>query len=335
VAHPADSCCPTSPRLAHVRHRHRPGAPHGQRAQRVDVPAGNLLLQTVRSHDQFNTTIYGLNDRYRGIKGGRRVVFVNADDLRALASPTVRRSIWSVCGPTASARRGVPHRRVRHAVGCAAAYFPRRTSGAAGRDAEGSNTRVEVHGDPPRAATQSQLSETASAGSAPIGVAAGQFRQQLSTPCAALADSSQPRGNHVQAGTRGLVVAGVSALALAGAVAYASVPDSVGRSRLLQQVLGTFARRRPRRRPTRCCESARRRDRDRVEPNRPARAIGRPGHKDLPAQRHRGPPARQGQGPAGPAGEQGPRDLPVASREQDGGRPRPYQTTWDVPARPV
>ena len=48
------------------------------------VPAGRLLLQTVRSHDQFNTTIYGLDDRYRGIRRGRRVVFVHAGDLAEL-----------------------------------------------------------------------------------------------------------------------------------------------------------------------------------------------------------------------------------------------------------
>ncbi len=45
------------------------------------APAGSLLLQTMRSHDQYNTTIYGLDDRYRGVKGGRRVVLVNHDDL--------------------------------------------------------------------------------------------------------------------------------------------------------------------------------------------------------------------------------------------------------------
>ena len=50
----------------------------------VTVPPGRLLLQTVRSHDQFNTTIYGLDDRYRGVSGGRRVVFVNPDDLAEL-----------------------------------------------------------------------------------------------------------------------------------------------------------------------------------------------------------------------------------------------------------
>jgi molybdopterin-dependent oxidoreductase alpha subunit len=47
----------------------------------VPVPAGRLVLQTMRSHDQYNTTIYGLDDRYRGVKGGRRVVFVNPDDI--------------------------------------------------------------------------------------------------------------------------------------------------------------------------------------------------------------------------------------------------------------
>jgi len=50
----------------------------------LQVPDGHLLLQTLRSHDQFNTTIYGLSDRYRGIEGGRRVVFVHPDDIAAL-----------------------------------------------------------------------------------------------------------------------------------------------------------------------------------------------------------------------------------------------------------
>ncbi|HZU46743.1 MAG TPA: FdhF/YdeP family oxidoreductase, partial [Mycobacterium sp.] len=51
--------------------------------QWVPVPPGRLVLQTLRSHDQYNTTIYGLDDRYRGVKGGRRVVFVNPADLEA------------------------------------------------------------------------------------------------------------------------------------------------------------------------------------------------------------------------------------------------------------
>ncbi len=43
---------------------------------------GEYLLMTIRSHDQFNTTIYGLDDRYRGIYGERRVVFMNAGDMK-------------------------------------------------------------------------------------------------------------------------------------------------------------------------------------------------------------------------------------------------------------
>ncbi len=39
-------------------------------------------MMTVRSHDQYNTTIYGLDDRYRGVKGERRVIFMNPDDAR-------------------------------------------------------------------------------------------------------------------------------------------------------------------------------------------------------------------------------------------------------------
>jgi molybdopterin-dependent oxidoreductase alpha subunit len=47
-----------------------------------DPRGGNgLTLTTIRSHDQYNTTMYGLNDRYRGIKGRRDVIFVNERDL--------------------------------------------------------------------------------------------------------------------------------------------------------------------------------------------------------------------------------------------------------------
>lgn len=44
----------------------------------------DLILQTLRSHDQYNTTIYGLDDRYRGVHGTREVVFANALDIRRL-----------------------------------------------------------------------------------------------------------------------------------------------------------------------------------------------------------------------------------------------------------
>lgn len=48
----------------------------------LTLPEGAFRMMTVRTHDQFNTTVYGIDDRYRGIKGGRRVVFVNETDMR-------------------------------------------------------------------------------------------------------------------------------------------------------------------------------------------------------------------------------------------------------------
>ncbi|MFM9027200.1 MAG: molybdopterin dinucleotide binding domain-containing protein, partial [Bacteroidota bacterium] len=46
----------------------------------VQLEKGEYLMMTVRSHDQFNTTIYGLNDRYRGVYNERRVIFMNRED---------------------------------------------------------------------------------------------------------------------------------------------------------------------------------------------------------------------------------------------------------------
>ncbi|MEX2234928.1 MAG: FdhF/YdeP family oxidoreductase [Cyclobacteriaceae bacterium] len=48
------------------------------------IEKGQLRLMTIRSHDQYNTTIYGLNDRYRGVKGSRKVVFMNRADIEEL-----------------------------------------------------------------------------------------------------------------------------------------------------------------------------------------------------------------------------------------------------------
>jgi molybdopterin-dependent oxidoreductase alpha subunit len=49
-----------------------------------ELGEGQLMMMTIRSHDQFNTTIYGLDDRYRGIHNDRRVVFLNATDVDEL-----------------------------------------------------------------------------------------------------------------------------------------------------------------------------------------------------------------------------------------------------------
>ncbi|GAA1557885.1 FdhF/YdeP family oxidoreductase [Actinomadura kijaniata] len=90
------------------------------------VPEGRLILQTVRSHDQYNTTVYGMDDRYRGVKAGRRVVFVHPDDLAALGladGGTVDLvSEWS----DGVERRAPGFRIISYptARGCAAAYFP-------------------------------------------------------------------------------------------------------------------------------------------------------------------------------------------------------------------
>jgi molybdopterin-dependent oxidoreductase alpha subunit len=51
-------------------------------AQRPDAGPGTFLLTTLRSHDQYNTTIYSLGDRYRGVFGRRDVLFMNEDDMR-------------------------------------------------------------------------------------------------------------------------------------------------------------------------------------------------------------------------------------------------------------
>jgi anaerobic selenocysteine-containing dehydrogenase len=96
---------------------------------RIEVPPGRLLLMTLRSHDQYNTTIYGDDDRYRGVRGDRRIVFVNPEDLQALGlAEGARVDVASHCagvdGETTRSVRGF--RLVAYDIprGCAAAYFP-------------------------------------------------------------------------------------------------------------------------------------------------------------------------------------------------------------------
>lgn len=94
------------------------------------APEGHLVLQTMRSHDQYNTTIYGLDDRYRGIDNERRVVFVNAEDLasRGLEPDQLVDivSIWRTASGEIEERRAKWFRLVDYptARDCAAAYFP-------------------------------------------------------------------------------------------------------------------------------------------------------------------------------------------------------------------
>ncbi|MEU7698026.1 FdhF/YdeP family oxidoreductase [Streptomyces sp. NPDC039028] len=90
------------------------------------VPEGRLLLQTLRSHDQYNTTVYGLDDRYRGIRGGRRVVLVHPEDAAELGFADG--AYADLVGEwTDGTERRAPGFRVVHyptSRGCAAAYYP-------------------------------------------------------------------------------------------------------------------------------------------------------------------------------------------------------------------
>ncbi|UYP20449.1 FdhF/YdeP family oxidoreductase [Rhodococcus sp. Z13] len=96
----------------------------------VPTPEGRLILQTLRSHDQYNTTIYGLDDRYRGVKNGRRVILVNPQDITALGFRDGDRvdivSEWTTADGTVEERRVHDFRIVSYStpVGNAAAYYP-------------------------------------------------------------------------------------------------------------------------------------------------------------------------------------------------------------------
>jgi len=106
-----------------------------------ELEQDELLLTTVRSHDQFNTTIYGENDRYRGIANGRRVIFLSAADIEA-------RGLSAGSFVDLISRFGTERRRAeRFKVvpydiprGCAAAYYPEtNVLVPVGSVAEGSN----------------------------------------------------------------------------------------------------------------------------------------------------------------------------------------------------
>jgi len=103
---------------------------------------GRFLLQTLRSHDQFNTTVYGLDDRYRGISGMRDLVFLNPRDLTDLGVKPGQRidvtSHWSDGERYLKSFRAIPYDMPR---GLAAAYFPEaNVLVPVGHVAEGSGT---------------------------------------------------------------------------------------------------------------------------------------------------------------------------------------------------
>ncbi|MBN9643860.1 FdhF/YdeP family oxidoreductase [Corynebacterium mendelii] len=91
----------------------------------LPCPEGHLLLQTMRSHDQYNSTIYGLDDRYRGIDNARRVILVHPDDLATLGFND-RDMVDVISTYKGETRRVNSFRLVSYptARGCAAAYMP-------------------------------------------------------------------------------------------------------------------------------------------------------------------------------------------------------------------
>jgi molybdopterin-dependent oxidoreductase alpha subunit len=91
----------------------------------IRLEPGELLLQTLRSHDQFNTTIYGENDRYRGIKGERRILFMHPEDMRERGiqaeDPLTIISQYQGTIRKAELFLAIPYATPR---GCVAAYYP-------------------------------------------------------------------------------------------------------------------------------------------------------------------------------------------------------------------
>jgi len=129
---------------------HREWNTRSGRAEFVPVPLPDvrlapdqLRLFTIRSHDQYNTTIYGLDDRYRGIKQARRVVLMHVDDL---AERGIQAGDWVDIRSHAadgSERTAPRFRVVAYDVprGCCAAYFPEANVLVPnGSTAKGSNT---------------------------------------------------------------------------------------------------------------------------------------------------------------------------------------------------
>ena len=92
---------------------------------KMRLESGQFVLMTIRTHDQFNTTIYGMDDRYRGIVDGRRVILMNNEDIHAqsLHGGDVVDIVSHHNGKT---RRAQKFRVVAYDIPrkCVAAYFP-------------------------------------------------------------------------------------------------------------------------------------------------------------------------------------------------------------------
>jgi molybdopterin-dependent oxidoreductase alpha subunit len=94
--------------------------------QLLQLPPGQLRLMTIRSHDQYNTTIYGMNDRYRGIFGTRRIIFMNLKDMESLGIEHGQEVVIQSHMEDGRKRQVSGFHAVRYNIpqGCAASYFP-------------------------------------------------------------------------------------------------------------------------------------------------------------------------------------------------------------------
>ncbi|MCM8540741.1 MAG: CbbBc protein, partial [Lentisphaeraceae bacterium] len=92
----------------------------------IPVNNGKLRLMTMRSHDQYNTTIYDYNDRYRGIYGERMVVFMNKEDISELGFKENDKVEMTSHASDGKERKASTFRIVEYDIpkGCAGAYFP-------------------------------------------------------------------------------------------------------------------------------------------------------------------------------------------------------------------
>jgi len=125
VREPGGFYLPNSPRQGNF------DTPDGKAKFTLNAPTvwklkpGEFLLMSIRSHDQFNTTIYGLNDRYRGIYNERRVLMMNEADIAAVGLQKYQvvnlHSHYNAKVRTARRFIIVPY---RIPAGCLAAYFP-------------------------------------------------------------------------------------------------------------------------------------------------------------------------------------------------------------------
>jgi molybdopterin-dependent oxidoreductase alpha subunit len=126
IGHPGGFVLPHPPRDAR-RFETASGKAHftGNELEFIKIPEGRLVLQTLRSHDQYNTTIYGKDDRYRGIHGGRRVVLVNEADIAELGFRDGD-MVHLISEFRGTERRADNFRIVSYSTpkGCAAAYYP-------------------------------------------------------------------------------------------------------------------------------------------------------------------------------------------------------------------